>query len=600
MRKKELLAEPPVMITKADARKNKVVLSGRILRTSEGRVLETDVWKKGSLVFRHYSTKKDWWTYCSKTEEWNKWKLGSLLAPWMGGVGNPDKQTQDYMRAVKQYCRRESSVYGNPYFAVERVEDDISDEKRRAAFRRKVSRISDGIRSKTPSLPKDFSKFVKKIEKKCKEKAWAHVGIQMYQDNGDGYVERQFILRRDQDLNFRLTEVCRGFTSEMPGGWWNTFAYALRGSRYGNRQEWIDRRGQSCIYQLERRNFLYTGNLEELGYEDYQIEIIKKLSDLCQEAEWSFVMREVMMDSILEHLLKAGLEKLAIEYVRDHGTAPDNVSAKRLDEYYGITPQQLAYLKEIDGGWRSIKMLRADEQGKLRPADLKIIERTVNTATVNTWAVIISKGLPFMHVYKLFKATHGSAPGYLLSEYRDYLDLAEERGSDIHDEIIYRNKRWKEFHDRYVEEINAIKEAEKVRRRMEECEARKTDFIAITKDYKRNKKLFSWEKDGYCIEVPHSYKDIVTEGQLQHHCVGATDRYMLSMARRESFILFLRKTEDRNTPYYTIEATEKGVLQFYGAYDRQPDKKQVEKILADWMSQVRKNAKKMRKEEAIA
>ena len=65
------------------------------------------------------------------------------------------------------------------------------------------------------------------------------------------------------------------------------------------------------------------------------------------------------------------------------------------------------------------------------------------------------------------------------------------------------------------------------------------------------------------------------------------------MAERKSFIVFLRKATEPEKPYYTIECDLTKVLQFYSAYDRQPDKEKVEKILSKWMKQVRKNVKKM-------
>ena len=70
------------------------------------------------------------------------------------------------------------------------------------------------------------------------------------------------------------------------------------------------------------------------------------------------------------------------------------------------------------------------------------------------------------------------------------------------------------------------------------------------------------------------------------------------MAARQSYIVFLRKADKPKKPYYTIEVDESGVKQFYAAYDRQPNKKEVQSILTEWMKQVRKNfAKEKRKEK---
>ncbi|MBR2256507.1 MAG: PcfJ domain-containing protein [Blautia sp.] len=594
MKKAELLANPPVMITKADARGNSVILTGKIIKTSEGKVIETDVWKKGKLVFRHFATKKNWWTYCENTTEWDKCKLGTLIEPYQGGIGRPDKEYPMYRDAVIKFCgKNKCKIYGTISYAIIRMENEVSDDKRLAARDRKIKRITDRFRSITPNLPKGFAAFCKKVAPITGH--WA-TGIQMVQKIEGGFMERRFLVDKREDKVI-VTEICRGI-ADIPGGFWEekNYAYGYSYSLYGANQKWADKKGDSCIYQLKQNNYLFTGNLDTLGYKDHQIQTLKKLSELCPETGWSFVLRSVWNSEDLEHILKAGLNKLAVEFIKGQIPAGIDRREKHLDRYLGITPQQLVYLKEANGGWRSLCMMKEDENQKLRPADLKIIEKCVNSWNKQNWELLMRKGLPFMHIYKVIKNKGGRTPAAVVTMYRDYLDLAEQRGSDIHDEIIYRNKRWKEFHDRYTEEINAMRDAERAAQRLKELEAKKSHFAGIRKDYKINKQLFSWEKDGYCIEIPRSYKDIVIEGQLQHHCVGASDRYMSAMARRESFILFMRKTDDRKTPYYTIEATTKSVVQYYAAYDRQPDKETVKDWLNRWMQQVRKNAATMKKE----
>lgn len=175
-----------------------------------------------------------------------------------------------------------------------------------------------------------------------------------------------------------------------------------------------------------------------------------------------------------------------------------------------------------------------------------------------------------------------------IREYEDYLNMAQRLGMNPNDEIIYRNKRWKEFHDRYIEEIEKEKLKEK-----NFTENRK--YKEIKKDYKLNSLLFGWEDDDYKVIVPKNAGDINEEGRLQHHCVGSHEGYKQKMCRRESFIVFLRKKDDLKKPYYTIECDYSRVIQFYAAYDRQPDKEIVQKVLNRWMRQVKKNAKKLTK-----
>lgn len=118
-------------------------------------------------------------------------------------------------------------------------------------------------------------------------------------------------------------------------------------------------------------------------------------------------------------------------------------------------------------------------------------------------------------------------------------------------------------------------------------------FAGIKRDFRQNTDLFGWQQGTYCIVVPESYMDIMEEGRKQHHCVGASDRYMENMSNRKTFIVFLRKTDHPETPYYTIETDGTRILQYYAEFDRQPDKEAVKKILDTWIREVRRRKEAM-------
>ena len=56
---------------------------------------------------------------------------------------------------------------------------------------------------------------------------------------------------------------------------------------------------------------------------------------------------------------------------------------------------------------------------------------------------------------------------------------------------------------------------------------------------------------------------------------------MKKMAAGESWILFLRKKENLEKAYYTVEISMKDdrILQYYSEFDRQPDKTAISKVL---------------------
>lgn len=122
----------------------------------------------------------------------------------------------------------------------------------------------------------------------------------------------------------------------------------------------------------------------------------------------------------------------------------------------------------------------------------------------------------------------------------DYLEMAKK---------IYGNnaetapKDLTAAHDRCVDIQNAQKQEEL--RRFSEA---------------RNKKLkaFVWQENGLMIVLPRSVDDIVAESKALAHCVGG---YAERHFKGQTTILFLRKTNEPDKPFYTMEINKTGKIQ---------------------------------------
>ena len=67
-------------------------------------------------------------------------------------------------------------------------------------------------------------------------------------------------------------------------------------------------------------------------------------------------------------------------------------------------------------------------------------------------------------------------------------------------------------------------------------------------------------------------------------------------ANNAGFILFLRKKENMQQPYYTLEVKYTGeILQAYAAYDRKPDWEEVESVLKEYTKELEQRTKKEKK-----
>lgn len=147
-------------------------------------------------------------------------------------------------------------------------------------------------------------------------------------------------------------------------------------------------------------------------------------------------------------------------------------------------------------------------------------------------------------------------------DYADYLRMARAIGSDMTDEFVLYPRDVKTAHDAVM---NVINERERKRKRKE---AREKD-ASIQKVYKKIKKKFSYENDDFVLRPAKTNSELVKEGQTQHICVGSAG-YAGKMIRGESYILFLRKKDHPEKPFYTVEITPQyEILQRHGKYNKE-------------------------------
>lgn len=125
--------------------------------------------------------------------------------------------------------------------------------------------------------------------------------------------------------------------------------------------------------------------------------------------------------------------------------------------------------------------------------------------------------------------------GYDLPVWNDYLDALKLMGVHLTKDEMFP-KDLLEAHDRTIARKNAIE----------------------NKLYDENIKKYAGElninvaNDKYTVIVPESSKEIIQEGEMQHNCVGKMG-YIQKMAKRATIICFLRKSEEPDKSFVTIE-----------------------------------------------
>ena len=98
---------------------------------------------------------------------------------------------------------------------------------------------------------------------------------------------------------------------------------------------------------------------------------------------------------------------------------------------------------------------------------------------------------------------------------------------------------------------------------------------------------------GLFIRLPNKLEELKAEGEALHHCVGT---YMEKVRKGETMIFFIRRKEEPNKPFYTLEWKGR-VLQCRGSHncDMTPEVKAFVNIFQEKMVEYEKEPKKQRK-----
>lgn len=341
-------------------------------------------------------------------------------------------------------------------------------------------------------------------------------------------------------------------------------------------QEFWDRnkKGKRFVW-----SYLYPGTLDEI----LEMEILKRsgLDFMAAHGEKFAVgdyIRAFREAPYLEYLAKARLYKLASDSAESQWWAAEvlNRLGNTLQETLKIDGNRVTRLRELNGGLITLRWLQYEQRTgkKITGESLDWLNKK-NLYLSNCEELLLEFGSVNKMVNYLKKQK--TSPGQSIIEWRDYLRMAEGEGYDITDSIVRFPKDLKLRHDQLVRVI-AERRDEAERKKREEENRKLDDQI---EHWLPEAMRYSWQDSNYLIIPARSCQELIEEGRALHHCVGTGDTYMKKMAAGESWILFLRKKEEPEKPYYTIEidmVTDE-IRQWYSTLDRKPDRVTISGVL---------------------
>lgn len=142
--------------------------------------------------------------------------------------------------------------------------------------------------------------------------------------------------------------------------------------------------------------------------------------------------------------------------------------------------------------------------------------------------------------------------------WRDYLCAAKTIDADLSDKTVRYPSSLKREHDRAVFKQKII------------LDAKKEEYFQRTCDIYGEK--YRYENEKYQIITPSCMQDLFEEGRRLNHCVGS---YADRILKGDSCICFVRKKDEPDAPYFTIEIYpgQERVTQIHGLSNRSVDRK---------------------------
>ena len=189
--------------------------------------------------------------------------------------------------------------------------------------------------------------------------------------------------------------------------------------------------------------------------------------------------------------------------------------------------------------------------------------------------------------------------GYIIKSkdailWRDYINMCEELGKDVHNPQVCCPADLKAAHDDAVGRIERMREAE---RRREEAERKRRDKEAAKAYPERMGKFFGLMITGtdISIRVLQSVDEFKEEGDAMHHCVFTNSYYK----KVDSLILTARDAHGNRLETIEIDLKSFKIIQSRGICNQDsPKHKEIVKLMNAHMGDVKRLARPKTKRQA--
>lgn len=287
--------------------------------------------------------------------------------------------------------------------------------------------------------------------------------------------------------------------------------------------------------------YLYGGNLvdvirrSDLKY--LEIDGLKKLDPYTIHSYFGLGLKY----QSIELLAKAGFTEAIADRLDGNNYGMLYWSGTSLQKILRLPRRHVRYLQGKNPGLREIKAFQQLPEDMKQKAPWEYIEFLAHTYRPEEIIEEMEENAPLLKTLEYLENQKGEKMGYKITDWLDYMKTARKLGMDVGRNRIRYPENLKQAHDEVVSQWKAEKDI-----RMDEL-IRSASAAVMDGD--------EFEANGLCIVRAMNQEDLNMESAGLNHCVKT---YGEKIASGRCFIWFIRKAEEKETPYYTMETDTSG------------------------------------------
>lgn len=303
---------------------------------------------------------------------------------------------------------------------------------------------------------------------------------------------------------------------------------------------------------------LYPGTLNKIfkrvkGFNKWHIDY-GRIARLCNPVGCENLYNAVNQVASLNNIIDNGLINLARDVITyTYRCTEFDLAKGSLRKSFGITKDDLKILKQLNPKLCEFKLYKAYKQTgrKIDIEELKefFVIRSMIDCDVNDILRILeySSLRKFCQFFRRWESENCAKPydNYyywdsrrtFFRDYKDYIENATLLEYDLSNLEVLYPKNFKQAHDLASDIVNDKKFSE-------------GELPQIARQYEKYSNLYSYEDKDFCIMPPRRHNDLKNEGKTLCHCVAT---YAKKVATEKTIILFVRKTSEKEKPYFTLE-----------------------------------------------